>query len=45
MPPINPENAMPEVSSIEKAAFPEWHVKKWCITILVRINGNLLGGV
>lgn len=43
MPPISPDNANPDVSTVEKAALPEWHVKKWAMNCLVRINGNLLG--
>ena len=43
MPPISPDNANPDVSVVEKAALPEWHVKKRAMTCLARINGNLLG--
>ena len=43
MPPISPDNANPDVSVVEKAALPEWHVKKWAMNCLVRINSSLLG--
>lgn len=43
MPIINPENNLPDVMSTEKAQFPEWHVKKWCIAAIQRISSNLIG--
>ncbi|CBK20923.2 uncharacterized protein [Blastocystis hominis] len=42
MPAINPENNDPTVSVQEKATFPEWHVKKWCMTTILRVNHNFL---
>lgn len=42
MPVINPENNDPTVSVQEKATFPEWHVKKWCMTTILRVNHNFL---
>lgn len=43
MAPISQDNFNPDIPSTELSQLPEWHCKKWAMSILLRVNGNLLG--
>lgn len=45
MAPISQDNFNPDIPSSELNQLPEWHCKKWAMSILLRVNGNLLGYV
>lgn len=40
--PVSPDNFNAGIPSAELAQLPEWHMRKWAMAVLLRINGNLL---
>lgn len=42
MPISSPENNDPSISAQEKSMLPEWHMKKWSMSVLLKTNQNFL---